>query len=316
MIEIVVAALYKFASLSDPASLQASLKPVCADAGVCGTLIIAREGINGTIAGPREGIDLVLGHLRRVPGLADLEHKRSLASRPPFYRMKVRLKREIVTMGVDGIDPHALAGTYVEPRDWNTLLADPDVALIDTRNAYEVEIGSFPGAIHPGTRSFREFPAWFAQRTELHGRRKFAMFCTGGIRCEKATAFLKLQGFDEVYHLKGGILNYLGTVSAQDSLWQGECFVFDQRTALAHGNAPGSHQLCHSCRHPLSTADMASKDYVGGVSCPRCRDTRSDAQKARFAERQKQMEHAARRGRRHLGAVSVPARDKIQAASS
>ena len=315
MSETVVAALYKFANLADPTSLQASLKRVCGDAGVRGTLIIAHEGINGTIAGSREAIDIVLGHLRRLPGLANLEHKETLAAEPPFYRLKVRVKREIVTMGVEGIDPQSLAGTYVDPRDWNALIADPEVVLIDTRNAYEVEVGSFPGAINPDTGSFREFPAWFSGQTELHGKRKFAMFCTGGIRCEKATAFLKLQGFDEVYHLQGGIQKYLETVPAQDSLWQGECFVFDQRTALSHGNAPGSHQLCHACRHPVSPADMVSEDYVAGVSCPRCRPTLSDARKARFAERQRQMERAAIQGRRHLGAVAHPKRTKKQAAA-
>ena len=315
MTAIVVAALYKFASLADPASLQASLKRVCLDSGVCGTLIVAREGINGTIAGSREAIDAVLGHLRRVPGLHDVEYKESLAAEPPFYRMKVRVKREIVTMGLEGIDPKSLAGTYIDPRDWNALIDDPEVVLIDTRNAYEVDVGSFPGAISPKTGSFREFPAWFSGQTELHGKRKFAMFCTGGIRCEKATAFLKLQGFDEVYHLRGGILKYLETVPLEESLWQGECFVFDQRTALAHGNAPGTHQLCHACRHPVSAADMASKDYVAGVSCPRCRPTLSDARKARFAERQKQMDRAAIQGRRHMGAVATPKRTKNQAAS-
>jgi UPF0176 protein len=301
MTEIVVAALYKFARLSDPASLQASLKRVCAEAGVCGTLIVAPEGINGTMAGQRDGIALVLDYLRRVPGLAGLEHKESFAAQPPFHRMKVRLKREIVTMGVDGIDPSRLAGAYVDPLEWNALIADPDLVLIDTRNAYEVELGSFPGAIDPQTRSFRQFPAWFSQHTELHGARKFAMFCTGGIRCEKATAFLRLQGFDQVHHLKGGILEYLQTVPAEQSRWLGECFVFDQRAAVAHGTAPGSHQLCHACRHPVSPAEMASEHYVAGVSCPRCRNTRSDAQKARFAERQEQVERAARRGQRHLG---------------
>ena len=315
MTETVVAALYKFVRLADPVSLQASLKHVCLEAGICGTLILAHEGINGTIAGTREGIDLVLGHLRNVPGLADLEHKESLAAEPPFYRMKVRVKPEIVTMGVDGIDPNSLAGTYVPPSDWNALIADPEVVLIDTRNGYEVDVGSFPGAINPDTGSFREFPAWFSGQTELHGKRKFAMFCTGGIRCEKATAYLKQQGFDEVYHLQGGILKYLETVPAQDSLWQGECFVFDQRTTLAHGNVPGSHQLCHACRHPLSAEDMASEDYVAGVSCPRCCHSLSEKQKAGFAERQKQMERAASQGRRHLGPIASPKPGKKQAAS-
>jgi UPF0176 protein len=217
-------------------------------------------------------------------------------------------------MGVEGVDPVAQAGAYVEPTDWNALIADPDVTLIDTRNAYEVAVGSFPGAIDPETTTFREFPAWFRDRADLHGKRKFAMFCTGGIRCEKATAFLRLQGFEEVYHLKGGILKYLETVPAEASQWQGECFVFDQRTTLAHGNAPGSHRLCHACRHPLSEADMASEHYVAGVSCPRCRETFSDAQRARFAERQRQMERAASEGRRHLGVRHDAKRDRNRSA--
>lgn len=312
MTEIVVAALYKFATLPDPASLQAPLKLACDDAGVCGTLILANEGINGTIAGPRAGIDLVLDHIRALPGFADLEHKESLTAEPPFHRMKVRVKREIVTMGVSGVDPVTRAGTYVDPADWNALIADPDVVLIDTRNAYEVAVGSFPGAIDPETTTFREFPAWFRDRTDLHDKPKFAMFCTGGIRCEKATAFLKQQGFDEVYHLKGGILKYLETVSAEASQWRGECFVFDQRTTLAHGNAQGSHQLCHACRHPLSEADLASEHYVPGVSCPRCHTMFSAERKARFAERQRQIERAASKGERHLGVRHDAKRDKIR----
>lgn len=297
----VVAALYKFAPIADLPSLQASLKALCDEAELCGTLILAPEGINGTIAGPRAGIDAVLAFIRARPGFADMAHKESLSPERPFHRMKVRLKKEIVTMGVAGIDPSALAGTYVEPQDWNALIAEPDVAVIDTRNDYEVAIGTFPGAIDPQTRSFRDFPAWFGQQTALHGKRKFAMFCTGGIRCEKATAFLKQQGFTEVYHLKGGILNYLETMPVGESAWQGECFVFDQRTALAHGNVPGSHALCHACRHPVSEADMQSPDYVAGVSCPHCAGSHSEAQLARFAERQRQMERAARRGETHLG---------------
>ena len=302
MAEFVVAALYKFTPLADLASLKASLERSCRDAGLCGTLILAPEGINGTIAGSRAGIDTVLDAIRAMPGCADLEHKESFIDAPPFYRMKVRLKQEIVSMGVVGADPNLAVGTYVEPRDWNALIADPEVVLIDTRNDYEARIGSFEGAINPETASFREFPAWFSRRYDLHGRRKFAMFCTGGIRCEKATAFLKMQGFDEVYHLKGGILNYLETVSEAESRWRGECFVFDQRAALTHGNAPGTHALCHACRSPVSEADRASADYVPGVSCPHCREAMSDSRKARFAERQKQVEIARRRGERHIGA--------------
>jgi UPF0176 protein len=303
MTEIVVAALYKFAPLKELPSLKGALERACGEAGLWGTLVLAPEGINGTIAGSRAGIDAVLGAIRAIPGCADLEHKESSAEEMPFYRMKVRLKKEIVTMGVEGVDPNEEAGTYVEPGDWNALIADPDIALIDTRNDYEVRIGTFKGAINPQTASFRDFPAWFARQSELHGKRKFAMFCTGGIRCEKATALLKKQGFDEVYHLKGGILKYLESVPEAESHWRGECFVFDQRTAVAHGLAPGSYELCHACRMPISDADKASEHYIAGVRCPHCRDTFSENQKARFAERQKQVELAERRGTRHLGAV-------------
>lgn len=305
MSEIVVAALYKFTPLDGLPSLKAAMERVCTNAGLCGTLILAHEGINGTIAGPRAGIDAALDAIRAMPGCADLEHKESLAETPPFYRMKVRLKKEIVTMGAEGADPNVAVGTYVEPEDWNALIADPDIVLIDARNDYEVEIGTFEGAINPETGSFREFTAWFADQPDFRKDRKFAMFCTGGIRCEKATAFLKAQGFYEVYHLKGGILKYLERVPTEESRWRGECFVFDQRTAVAHGLAQGSYALCHACRRPISEEDKASADYIAGVSCPHCKDAFSEEQKAGFAERQKQVELAARRGGRHLGAAAV-----------
>lgn len=302
MSEIVVAALYKFTPLEKLADLKSELEAACRDAGLRGTLILAHEGINGAIAGSRAGIDAVLDRIRAIPGCADLEYKESFANEQPFYRMKVRLKNEIVTMGVAGVDPNADAGAYVEPEDWNALIADPDVVLIDTRNDYEVAIGTFEGALNPKTTSFREFPEWFARQRELHDKRKFAMFCTGGIRCEKATAFLKQLGFDEVYHLKGGILKYLEIVPEAESLWRGECFVFDQRTALAHGAAQGSYEFCHACRMPIGEADKASEDYVAGVSCPHCKDRFSQTRKARFAEREKQVQLARRRGERHIGA--------------
>jgi UPF0176 protein len=301
MTELIVAALYKFAPLTGLPDLRSALRQRCGDAGLCGTLIIAPEGINGTVAGSRQGIDDVLAYLRGIPGLEGLEHKESRAATPPFYRMKVRIKKEIVTLGVEEANPNLQVGTYVEPEDWNALIADPDVVLIDTRNAYEVEIGSFPGAVNPQTGSFREFPRWFGEQAEFHPGQKFAMFCTGGIRCEKATALLKQQGFDEVFHLKGGILKYLETVPPEESRWEGECFVFDQRTALTHGNDVGSHALCHACRNPLSAEDRQSPLFREGVSCPRCHGRYSDEQMARFAERQRQMERAARRGERHLG---------------
>ncbi len=299
--DFVVAALYKFTPFTDLDDLRRSLIDACRDAGLCGTLIIAHEGINGTIAGSRAGIDAVLAAIRALPGCADLEHKESAAAEMPFYRMKVRVKKEIVTLGVPEADPSTCVGTYVAPEDWNALIADPDVAIIDTRNDYEVGIGTFEGAINPQTASFREFPDWFRQQTELHGKRKFAMFCTGGIRCEKATAFLKTQGFDEVYHLQGGILKYLETVPEAESRWQGECFVFDHRTALGHGVKQGSYELCHACRMPISEADKASEAYVKGVSCPHCHEAFSAERKARFAERQRQVERATQRGERHFG---------------
>ncbi len=301
MSEIVVAALYKFTPLLDLPSLKASLEDVCRDHRICGTLLVAHEGINGTVAGSREGIDALLGHLRAIPGCADLEHKESAAQAMPFYRMKVRIKKEIVTMGVEGVDPSVTVGDYVEPEDWNALIADPEVVVIDTRNDYEVEIGTFEGAINPKTQTFRQFPEWFREQKDFDRGRKFAMFCTGGIRCEKATAFLKAQGFGQVYHLKGGILKYLETVPAEESLWRGECFVFDQRTSLTHGVAEGSYELCHACRMPISEEDKASPDYVPGVGCPRCKDTLSERQRQRFAERQKQIELAKRRGETHIG---------------
>lgn len=312
---LVVAALYKFVRFDDITALRGPLLQVCEDAGVKGTLLLAPEGINGTIAGTRDGIDRVLAAIRVLPDCADLEHKESGAETMPFYRMKVRLKKEIVTMGVTDIDPARHAGTYVDPADWNALISDPEVIVIDTRNDYEVGIGTFRGAINPETRSFGEFPGWFrAFRERLPADRapKIAMFCTGGIRCEKSTAFLKSEGIDAVYHLKGGILKYLETVPAEQSLWDGECFVFDQRVAVGHGLEPGSHDLCHACRMPLSAADKQSPHYVAGVSCHHCHADRDDSQRARYAERQRQAEAAARRGAEHVGArypVKAPDHD-------
>ncbi len=308
MSEIVVAALYKFAPLENPTELKASLEAACREARVTGTLILSSEGINGTIAGSRTGINAVLAVIREIPGLTDLEHKESHAAKPPFYRLKVRLKQEIVTMGVPGVNPAHAAGAYVEPRDWNALIADPDVVVIDTRNDYEARIGTFEGAVNPQTDSFRAFPEWFRQRQDQFEGRKIAMFCTGGIRCEKATAFLKTLGFDDVYHLKGGILKYLETVPPEQSLWRGECFVFDSRAALSHGLEEGTHDLCHGCRMPVSAADKASSDYMPGVSCPSCRDRLSPKRKARLAERQKQIALAKRRGTQHIGVPSAKAK--------
>ena len=304
---ITVAALYRFTRFDDPAALRAPLEDVCRQRGVRGTLLLAGEGINGTIAGTEPAIAAVLGHIRALPGCAALEVKFSAAAAMPFHRMKVRLKREIVTMGQLAIDPNQSVGTYVEPRDWNALIADPDTIVIDTRNDYEVAVGTFDRAIDPGTASFRDFPAWFrAERERLLGQGKaprVAMFCTGGIRCEKSTAFLKQEGVEDVFHLKGGILKYLETVPEEKSLWRGECFVFDQRVTVGHGLKQGSYGLCHACRRPVSDADTASPLYEEGVSCPACHGERSDEQRAAYRERQRQETLAATRGMAHVGAV-------------
>ncbi len=298
---ITVAALYKFTPFADPAALRGPLARTCCSAGVKGTLLLAREGINGTIAGSRAGIDAALAHIRALPGCADLDCKESTAPEQPFGRLKVRLKAEIVTMGEPGVDPRAAVGRYVAPQAWNALITAPDVAVIDTRNDYEVAIGSFAGAIDPATTSFREFPAWWqANRDRLQGKR-IAMFCTGGIRCEKATSYLRAHGVDEVYHLKGGILKYLEEVPATESLWQGSCFVFDDRVSVGHGLRPGAHTLCHACRRPLAPADKARPEFEEGVACHRCAAETSAAEKARFRERQRQIALARARGSRHLG---------------
>lgn len=298
---IIVAALYHFTPFSDLPGIQAALQQVCKARGVQGTLLLAPEGINGTIAGSRAGIDAVLDTIRALPGCAALEHKESHADKPPFLRMRVRLKREIVTLGQPQADPTRQVGTYVAPQSWNDLITSDDVAVIDTRNDYEVAIGSFKGAIDPETRSFREFPQWWEENKERFHNKRIAMFCTGGIRCEKASSYLLGEGVPEVFHLKGGILKYLEEVPQEQSTWDGECFVFDQRVAVGHGLALGSHTLCHACRRPLSETDRASQDYRPGVMCPHCRDEFSDAERARFEERHRQMQLAHARGTRHLG---------------
>ena len=302
-----VAALYRFAVLADCAPIRTDLTRLCRAEGVKGTLLLAREGINGTIAGSEPAIARVVEAIRAIDGCADLEVKFSTTAVQPFHRMKVRIKREIVTMGQPEIDPLAGTGHYVDARDWNRLIANPDTIVIDTRNDYEVAIGTFAGAIDPKTPTFRDFPAWFrGERAKLLGNGtapKVAMFCTGGIRCEKSTAFLKTEGVDEVYHLKGGILKYLETVPVEDSLWQGECFVFDQRVAVGHGLAPGTHMLCHACRRPMKPADRASPLYEEGVSCPACHGERSDEQRVGYRERHRQETIAAARGEAHIGAI-------------
>ena len=270
---LTVAALYRFAPFAERDAIADRLKQMCADAGIKGTLLVANEGINGTIAGSRAGIAAVIDHIRTLPGCADLEVKYSTADTPPFKRMKVRLKKEIVTMGVADIDPVGGVGTHLASAEWNELIADPDTIIIDTRNDYEVAIGSFERAIDPGTRSFRQFPGWFdefSQKLDNANPPKIAMFCTGGIRCEKATAYVKAQGFGEVYHLDGGILKYLEEVAPEQSRWTGECFVFDARVSVTHGVEQGTHISCKGCGRALPPAELASPPYDPGITCPHC----------------------------------------------
>ena len=299
---ICVAALYHFAPIEAPGRRRQPLLDLCLDAGIRGTLLLAEEGINGTIAGPADGIEKVISHLRGWPGFADLEVKYSTASSPGFLRMKVRLKSEIVTMGKPGIDPARDTGTYVEPKDWNDLIRRNDVMVIDTRNDYETRIGRFHRAVDPETSSFRAFPDWADALAENpHKPKAVAMYCTGGIRCEKASAYMKQIGFEEVYHLKGGILKYLEDIPAEESLWQGECFVFDDRVALKHGLATGDHSLCHACKQPLTPEERQTPEFEEGVSCLHCIGTTSPEQRQRFRERQKQISLARSRGEEHLG---------------
>ena len=305
MTEIRVLAFYKFVRLDDPAAQQESLNKDLRALGVRGTVLLAREGVNGTIAGPMDEMDMALARLRAVPGCADLEAKESIANEMPFLRLKVRLKQEIVTMGVPDTDPTCLVGTYVAPEDWNALIRDPDTVIIDTRNDYEVELGTFEGAIDPETPTFRDFPTWFGSfqaKLKKEGRSpKIAMFCTGGIRCEKATSFVKAAGIDDVFHLQGGILKYLETIPEDQSLWRGECFVFDDRVSVGHGLKQGPYQLCHACRFPIGPEDRESQLFELGVSCPRCYGSHSDEKLAALRERQKQVRLAAQRGETHIG---------------
>ena len=295
-----VAALYKFTPFESPEAIQGPLAKVCCEHGVKGTLLLAREGINGTIAGTPEGISAALAHIKSLPGCRDIEWKESTAETMPFPRMKVRLKREIVTMGQPDVDPTASVGTYVPPEDWNDLIASDDVVVIDTRNDYEVAIGTFEGAEDPLTKTFGEFPDWWAANANRFGNKKVAMFCTGGIRCEKASNYLLAQGVEDVFHLKGGILKYLETVPKEESRWNGECFVFDGRVAVGHGLAEGSYDLCHACRMPISAADKFHPAFEQGVSCHQCIDATSDTDKTRFRERQKQILLARARGETHF----------------
>jgi len=291
-----VAALYRFAALPEAVALRAPLVEFCHSHGIKGTLLLAREGINGTVAGSPEAIAAIISYLEAIPALTGLDVKFSGADQMPFHRMKVRLKREIVTMGVADLDPATEAGTHVEPAAWNALIGDPDTVVIDTRNAYETALGSFAGAVDPHTESFTEFPAWAEQKAETLRGRRVAMFCTGGIRCEKATALMRRLGVEEVYHLKGGILRYLEEVPAEESLWQGECFVFDERVSLTHGLKEGEAELCRACRRPLTPEERRSPRYMEGISCHHCHDDRSEEDRARYSERHRQVALAERRG--------------------
>ncbi|MFZ9034855.1 MAG: rhodanese-related sulfurtransferase [Francisellaceae bacterium] len=309
-----VCAMYKFVTLKNYEQMKAPLLAVMQRNGIRGTLLLAHEGINGTVAGTDEAIAALLQYLKSDERLADIDHKESYSDDFPFYRAKVKLKKEIVTLGVKEIDPKRIVGTYVEPKNWNALISDPEVLVIDTRNDYEVEIGTFKNAINPHTETFREFPDYVEKNLDKNRHKKVAMFCTGGIRCEKSTAFLKQQGFDEVYHLKGGILKYLEEVEENQSLWQGDCFVFDNRVTVSHGLKQGQYDQCHACRMPITKEDKTRVEYIEGLSCHHCHDSLSDEQKARFSERQKQAKLAKLRGESHIGedAIAVAKKRKQQ----
>jgi UPF0176 protein len=296
-----VAAFYRFTQLEDLKELQRDIREVCQQAGLLGTVLLAHEGINGTVAGPKDGICSLFEHLNRYPGFKDLDPKVSYCDRNPFYRMKVRLKKEIVTLGVEGIDPVSQAGEYVAPEAWNALISQPGVRLVDTRNDYEVEVGTFDGAENPGTTSFREFPDWVEANLGEDREQPVAMFCTGGIRCEKSTSLLKKMGFNKVYHLEGGILNYLEKIPAEESMWQGDCFVFDNRVSVDHDLSEGRYELCPACRMPLSEEDRQSPKFEPNVACPRCFDRLTPQRRASLEERARQIKLAAARGERHIG---------------
>ena len=296
-----VAAFYKFVPLDNIEVLQQEIRNICKSSDVLGTVLLAHEGINGTIAGPAQDLEKLFTYLSQYPGIGSLDRKISYCNRNPFYRMKVRLKKEIVTLGVDGVDPRQDVGEYIAPEDWNELISQPDVCLIDTRNDYEVGLGTFSGAQNPETQSFREFPAWVEANLDADKDQKIAMFCTGGIRCEKSTALLKERGYKNVYHLEGGILNYLEKVPVNKSMWQGDCFVFDNRVTVDHDLSEGRYELCPACRMPLSEEDRKSSKFEQNVSCPRCFDRLTPQRRASLEERGRQIELAAERGEKHIG---------------
>ncbi len=308
--KITVCALYKFTRLEDYESLRTKFIAELEHLRIRGTLLLAAEGINGTIAGDNTAIESFLTWLVSDERFSGIDYKLSFHDEMPFHRCKVKLKKEIVTIGIESIDPNNIVGTYVEPQDWNALISDPEVVLIDTRNEYEYAIGTFNNAVNPKTETFREFPDYVKSELDPKQHKKVAMFCTGGIRCEKASAFMKEQGFEDVYHLRGGILKYLEEVPQENSLWEGECFVFDDRVAVNHTLEKGQYEQCHACRHPITKEEMTSPEYVPGVSCPKCYDTLSDEQKQRFAEREKQVQLAKQRGEAHIGLESKAAAEQ------
>ncbi|KXI22619.1 rhodanese-related sulfurtransferase [Photobacterium sanguinicancri] len=305
MSQYVVCALYKFVTLNDYEAIRQPLTDLLKANNIRGTLLLASEGINGTVAGKRASIDALLQWFKQDTRLADVVYKESLSKEQPFNRTKVKLKKEIVTMGVEGIDPLNVVGTYVKPSDWNDLISDPEVLLVDTRNDYEVDIGTFKNAVNPNTETFREFPQYVAENLDPAKHKKVAMFCTGGIRCEKSTAYMKEQGFEEVYHLEGGILKYLEEVPQDESMWEGDCYVFDGRVAVNHQLERSDYDVCNACRLPITSDEQASEHFEKGVSCPKCVDKHSNEQKARFREREKQVQLSIARGETHVGGDTV-----------
>lgn len=296
-----VSALYHFADFPDFKDWQEPLKMLGAEQGICGTILLASEGINGTIAGHAEGIAEIHRFIKSDLRFSNIQTKESISENKPFHRLKIKLKKEIVTLGVPGVSPTKKVGTYVKPNDWNAIVDDPNIPVIDTRNAYECDIGTFKGALDPETESFREFPNYVAKNLDPSKNKKVAMFCTGGIRCEKASAYMLEQGFEEVYHLQGGILKYLEEVSPEDSRWEGDCFVFDHRVGVGHGLKESDVEMCFGCRYPITPADKEHPDFILGIQCPRCKDLNSEAARARFTERQKQIALSKSRGEQHIG---------------
>ena len=301
MKNITIVSLYKFVNIEDPEAFRSELLEESKKFDIKGTFIVAAEGINGTVAGTADNISSILDYLRKDERFSDVECKYSYDDKVPFYRMKVKVKDELIPIGVDGVDPLKAVGTYVDPNDWNNLIEDPDVLLIDVRNDYEIEVGSFKGAVNPGTDNFRVFPDYVENNLDPEKHTKVAMFCTGGIRCEKASSYMLGKGFSEVYHLKGGILKYLEDVPREESLWDGECFVFDNRTSVDHDLQNGIYDLCHNCRFPVSPEDMKSEQFEKGISCPRCYDTITPERRTSREERNRQIKLARERNQAHLG---------------